>query len=80
MVKQYIGILLISLFLMGCISEKRQPVLQKGVLDISDWKFETDGAISLDGEWEIYWMKLLEPENFKSNPDINNKNSYLSIP
>jgi two-component system sensor histidine kinase ChiS len=36
----------------------------KGQADLSEHNFETDGAVSLSGEWEFYWSKLLTPNDF----------------
>jgi hypothetical protein len=30
------------------------PKAQKGVLDLSRYDFESSGAVSLQGEWELY--------------------------
>lgn len=37
---------------------------KKGRIDLSQWDFEKDGMISLDGEWEYYEEQLLNPEDF----------------
>lgn len=47
------------------------PTAVKGILDLSGWDFEND--LKLNGEWEFYWNKLLEPSDF--NNDIK---PYLS--
>lgn len=39
--------------------ENNQPLAKGGILDSKDWDFEKDGIISLDGEWDFYWNKLL---------------------
>lgn len=36
----------------------------KGVADLTNHNFETEGALSLSGEWEFYWNKLLTPADF----------------
>jgi signal transduction histidine kinase/CheY-like chemotaxis protein len=35
------------------------PKAQQGVMDLTEWDFEKDGSIPLDGEWEFYWNRLL---------------------
>ena len=52
------------------------PVAEKGILDLRNWNFETDGILSLDGEWEFYWNKILSPEKF----DFKDQVSYLKVP
>lgn len=36
----------------------------KGQLDLSEHNFTTDGGMSLSGDWEFYWSKLLTPNDF----------------
>lgn len=49
------------------------PQAQNGFLDLSAWAFQRDGALSLDGEWELYWERLLEPADFRDG------DSYESV-
>ena len=34
----------------------------KGVMDLTNLNFQKDGIIKLNGQWEFYWKKLLEPQ------------------
>lgn len=64
----YVGLVLILLFtflITGCQPAKTPPVAKDGLLDLTEWDFEKDGNINLNGEWEFYWGKLLEPNDFK---------------
>jgi two-component system sensor histidine kinase ChiS len=45
-------------------SEKKQPRIESGILDLRNWDFKKDGIVNLNGNWEFYWEKLLRPENF----------------
>lgn len=54
------------------------PRVSKGVLTLTNWSFEKDGNLSLDGEWEFYWNKLLTPDDFQNKPYINA--SYIKVP
>jgi signal transduction histidine kinase len=36
----------------------------KGQADLSTHNFASDGVISLSGEWEFYWNRLLTPKDF----------------
>lgn len=68
------GILLLGLFMIsllffmfgdfGKLQKKEQPLAAKGVLDLSQWDFEKDGPVRLDGQWEFYWKQLLTHEDF----------------
>jgi len=65
-------------------SKKSPPQANMGILDLSQWDFDKDGTLKLDGEWEFYWHKLLQYEDLsggKISPDImaevpHNWNSY----
>lgn len=37
-----------------------KPSSSRGVLDLSQWDFERDGVVTLDGEWALHWSELLE--------------------
>lgn len=53
----------------GCGSKnsfnQNYPIASKGVIDFSDWDFEKNGNVLLNGEWEFYWEELLTPEDFE---------------
>jgi len=48
-------------------------------MDLSNWDFNTDGIINLNGKWEFYWNKLYTPEDFKNNA-LDSKPYYLHVP
>ena len=48
----------------GCSTVQNPPPTVEGVLDLSNWDFKTQGIAKLDGKWEFYWEKLLEPDDF----------------
>ena len=72
-------VILLSLF-SSCQNQttKEAPVAEKGVLDLREWDFEKDGAINLNGEWEMYWEKLLTPEDFIRK--TNSVDTYIESP
>jgi two-component system, sensor histidine kinase ChiS len=43
---------------------KAIPTAVHGVLDLQGWSFSEDGIVKLDGEWEFYWGKLLDSNDF----------------
>ncbi len=83
MFKIYSGIILfiITVILSSCNSQDiviETPIAQKGILDLRNWDFETNGPVQLNGEWEMYWEKLLTPDDFKENNfDVD---LYYSVP
>ncbi len=40
------------------------PVVKHGSIDLSNWNFDKQGEVSLNGEWEFYWDTLLYPHDF----------------
>jgi adenylate cyclase len=64
-------ILAICCFLSACqgqYSGKKQPEAMTGILDLSEWDFDRDGTIKLDGEWEYYEGQSLTPDSFRIQP------------
>ncbi len=59
---------------------KDQPTAKAGVLDLGDWNFKKDGILSLDGEWEFYWNKLLTSEDFYKGTEKLQPNAYVKVP
>lgn len=60
-------VLLASIIWVGCggaVDTKHQPKASRGVLDLSQWNFATDGPVALSGEYEFYWQQHLAPESF----------------
>ncbi|MCX7843127.1 MAG: ATP-binding protein [Clostridia bacterium] len=72
-------ILLSSVYISYISPGKIQPSAKKGVLDLSDWNFEKNGNVMLNGEWEFYWDKLLTPEYFNLPHGIN-PDGYAVVP
>lgn len=63
----FLGLLIYSFYTSFQVGRASQPVAEKGYLDLSDWDFDTNGSVSLTGEWEFYWDKLLTPKDFPSS-------------
>ena len=75
-----IYILLLILVSVSCNSKKKTdiPVVKNGVLDLSNWNFEKDGNIKLDGEWEFYPYKFIKSE--KENNDSLFSKNFIKVP
>lgn len=46
---------------------------ESGVLDLQNWEPKLNGALSLSGQWDFYWKRLLsyqEVTNGSSEPDV----------
>lgn len=57
---------------------QQKPKAVQGVMDLSDWDFNSSGSLNLNGEWEFYWKNLYESENFQQGTlsDVN----YIQVP
>ena len=68
------------LYLSGCstLFSPDQPKAEKGILDLTQWQFEEDGVIKLNGQWEFYWNQLLEPHQFKDTGIA--MTGYINVP
>ncbi len=47
-----------SIFLFNC-HQKPKPIIQQGVLDLSEWNFYQDGSVSLQGTVPFYWQQFI---------------------
>ena len=69
----YACLILIFLLLAGCspASVTDNTRIHNGVLDLTQWDFNRDGNIKLDGEWEFYWNRLLSHKDIQEEkPDL----------
>ncbi len=69
------------LVLGACSDDSRKSslaVVQKGAADISGWDYSSLGEVELKGDWEFYYGRLLEPQDFKK-PSVE-KPSYIKVP
>jgi len=55
------------------------PKVQNGVLNCTDWDFDKDGYVNLEGDWEFYWNQLISPKDFNNNPN-KYQPEYLPFP
>ncbi|MBF0118905.1 MAG: response regulator [Desulfobacterales bacterium] len=55
------------------------PTVKEGILDLTNWNFKHNRVISLNGEWEFYWKKLLTPSDFKIESSKEPKD-YIIVP
>lgn len=60
-------------------SKKARPLAADGILNLSDWNLERDGPLRLDGEWDIYWRKLLTPADF-AGENLPKKDGAMAVP
>ncbi|MBN1698252.1 MAG: response regulator [Spirochaetales bacterium] len=61
----FLPVILIFLAFSGCDSGIGEDIeAQRGVLDLQNIDFNMDSPVSLKGEWEFYWNRLLSPGDF----------------
>ncbi len=76
------SILFIILFVYSCnigLVFKDSPKVENGILNLTFWDFEKKGAINLEGNWEIYWKKLIRPNTINSFA-TENPSEYFEFP
>lgn len=55
-----------------------QPIAKNGLLDLSEWDFEKNGTIKLNGEWEFYWENFYEYNDFETG--LAEKPQLIKVP
>lgn len=69
-------LVIINIYMINFKKEEANYNAKAGVLDLEDWNMENDKIIKLDGEWEFYSGKLLQPgEEFDET-----LKQYVSVP
>ncbi|MDQ6904398.1 MAG: hypothetical protein M3139_15510, partial [Bacteroidota bacterium] len=71
-------LLLIAFCFSNSLFSQSQIVAKKGVLDLSQWNWKTDGVANVDGEWEFYWNTLYDPS--KPGSLTNLHPDYIYVP
>jgi two-component system, sensor histidine kinase ChiS len=67
-------------WLVSNINKARATVINadNGVLDLSNWDFEHQGTIKLNGKWEFYWNKLLIYDDLRKNNETSDL--FINVP
>ena len=52
---------------------------ERGVIDLTSYDFENGATVVLEGQWEFYWRRLLEPADFQKTENLPEK-SYITLP
>jgi len=60
-------------------SGRTPPKVENGVLDLSRWDLKNDGPVALDGKWEFYWHRHLEPNDFSDETPPTGR-SFIEVP
>jgi class 3 adenylate cyclase len=80
MTKSTLFLFITAILLWGCGKPRtKPPVVENGVLDLTEWNFERDGYIALNGDWAFYWNNLYSPEDFKQDTLLR-MTGFCSVP
>lgn len=52
-------------------SRAPEPDVRGGIIDLSDWSFEQQGTVELNGEWELYWREFLTSADLRRQDTEN---------
>jgi len=55
---------------------QHKPQVEKGVLDLRDYDFNTNGPVEVKGEYEFYWNQMLNPAVQKDSGEM----IYAQVP
>ncbi|WP_456462834.1 response regulator [Reichenbachiella sp.] len=68
----HLNYLILGLLMLSFLSSNAQelPTAKQGILDLREWEFQKNEPVSLAGEWEFYWERILYPADF----------DYLDLP
>jgi len=56
-----------------------KPQAINGILDLTEWNWDENDIIDLNGQWEFYWQELLTPKDFE-NTELIKKRELISLP
>lgn len=56
------------------------PQAREGLLELGAWDLAQDGSVKLNGQWEFYWNRLLEPADFQRSDDHPKPTGFLDLP
>lgn len=75
-------ILMIGLIFMSFLlfeNHRKMPEAEKGIIDLTQWDIKKDGPIELEGEWEFYWNRLLNYDDFHGGENYI-PDGYFHVP
>ena len=69
----------LMLLALGMMYSSDLGLVSNGKFDLTATDFEQNESVELDGQWEFYWNKLLEPKDFTAQqpPKID---SFIKVP
>ena len=75
-----IGLLLGLGLLTGCLdATEKPPAARDGRLDLRGYDFKARGPVALNGQWHIYWDRLIDPGAI-ARPDAPRPSGLMPVP
>ncbi|WP_164985343.1 cell wall metabolism sensor histidine kinase WalK [Ammoniphilus sp. CFH 90114] len=72
----FLYMLALFLFISTPVFSESSTDAVKAVADLRNWSFEQDGIVELNGEWEFYWERLLDPNSLSDSLPKD----YIQVP
>ncbi|MBJ6363766.1 ATP-binding protein [Paenibacillus sp. GCM10012307] len=73
-----LSIALFALIYTQTVPYQNIPSAKRGVYDLSQWDFQKQGWVNLNGVWEFYEGELLYPADFRAGTHL--EAAYISVP
>jgi two-component system sensor histidine kinase ChiS len=67
---------LIVLFPLSNLYAQQVPLAVKGVIDLTEYDFNTNGPLEIRGEFEFYWNQMLNP----ADDNFSGEMIYMKVP
>lgn len=64
---RYSILLLLFCHLLAAVNGQDWTLPEKGILDLRNFEFNEQWYLKLDGEWEFYWEKFIDPDAFNKD-------------
>lgn len=62
------------------MNKKTMPIAANGAMDLTDWAFEENGVVRLDGQWEFYPNRLIFSHPLTSEEAGDEAPSFIQVP
>lgn len=72
------AIMVTNFYIMG--NAERGEAAVKGLLDLSRYDFESQGMLTLDGEWQFFYNRFVEPVKFSDLSPADKPDLYITPP
>src|SRR5690554_6331582 len=69
----------LAVFLVIFETQTKEVSIREGVLDLSTWDAHEDGLVTLNGEWEFYWERFLNKQDFL-NIQVSSPDKLATVP